>query len=89
METDHPGSGLGKALDILFGIHNHQVHVQRLARFASDGFHDGESKGDVGHETAVHDIQVEEVGIAVDNFHILLQVQEIRGQNGGCYLYHL
>ena len=52
----HHGSQPGGALNILFGVHHHVMHVKRLLAFAGHGLKDRESERDVWHEHAVHHV---------------------------------
>ena len=89
METDHAHARYrSKALHILFRMYNHQVHVHRFFRPLGYSFHHRETKGDIGHKSAVHHVQVEEIGVPVHYKNVLFQMQEIGRQDGGCYLYH-
>lgn len=71
--------------DELLGLHDHQVDVERFAGGPGHGLHNGETERDVGHEYAVHDVEVEPVAFAfVEHFDVALQVGEIgREQRGG------
>ena len=55
------------------------MHIQRLLDDGADGLKDGEPEGNIGHEDAIHDVDVEPVGLAlVDEAHVLLQAKEVR-----------
>lgn len=74
--VDLQGSQLA---DELHRIYDHQMHIQRLLDDGADGLKDGEPEGNIGHEDAIHDVNVEPVGLAlVDEAHVLLQAKEIR-----------
>ena len=61
------------------GENDHQMHIQRLLDDGADGLKDGEPEGNIGHEDAIHDVNVEPVGLAlVDEAHVLLQAKEVR-----------
>ena len=77
VKTDIGGTQLGKTFHILLRVHYHQVHVQRFPGHPGHGFHHRKSEGNVGHENAVHDVQMDNVGILVEHFHIFFQMQEI------------
>ena len=65
-------------VDIALRLDDHEVSVERFVAYLFNGFDDGKSEGDVGHEHAVHDIEVEPVGLtAVDHFEIRFQVAKI------------
>ena len=85
METDHRGARFREALHVLLRMDDHQVDVHRLLRFPRDGFHHRETEGDVRDEGPVHDIEVEEVGVCVDRLNVLVEMEEIGGQDGRGY----
>ena len=79
------GAEVGEGLDVAVGIHNHQVHVERLLRMARNGFHHGHAKTDVGHKHAVHDVEVKPLGgRGVHQFHVALEVGEIGRKKRRC-----
>ena len=59
MEADEGGPRFGEALHILFRVYDHQVHIQGLSGLSGDSFHHRKSEGNIGHESAVHDVQME------------------------------
>ena len=59
METDEGGSRLGEAFHILFRVYDHQVYIQGFFGLLGYGFHHRKSEGDIGHESAVHNVQME------------------------------
>ena len=62
----------------LLGLHNHEVHVERLLANARHMLQHGKAEGYVGHEDAVHDVDVEPVGTAlVEPLHLGLEIGEI------------
>ena len=77
MEAYVLGTRLGKALHIVLRMHDHQMDIQRLPGQLSYGFHHRKPKGNIGHESAVHNVQMEEIGILIHHFHIFLQMQKI------------
>ena len=53
-----------------FGLHHHQVYVQRHGRHALERFHDGQADRDVGDEPSVHDVDVQQIrASALDGAH--------------------
>ena len=48
----------GELMDELHRLDDHQMHVQRLADVRTDSLEDGEAKGDVGDEDAIHHVDV-------------------------------
>ena len=64
-------------------VNNHQVDVKRLLANLGDGLKNGKSETDVGHENAVHDVEVEPVGFTtVNHINILGQVGEVSRKEG-------
>ena len=61
---------------------DHQVDVERLLRVRADGAHDRRADGDVGHEVAVHDVDVDPVGAGgIDGADLLAERGEVGGEN--------
>ena len=62
---DVEGDGLRRrgdeAVDVAEGLIDHEVHVERQVGDAPPGSHDIRAEGEVGHEVAVHDIEVQAV----------------------------
>ena len=79
------GACLGEGRKIAFRLDDHQMHVERLCCRAADGLQHERTDGDVGHEAAVHHIDVDPVGAGrVDGADLLAQSREIRGQHRRC-----
>ena len=85
VETDHLRPHLGKALDVFFGMDDHQVYVHRFFRFLCNGLDDRKAERDIGHKGPVHHIQMEKVGIPIHHFHIFFQMQKIGRKHRGSY----
>uniref|UniRef100_A0A0N5A6Y4 Beta-galactosidase n=1 Tax=Parastrongyloides trichosuri TaxID=131310 RepID=A0A0N5A6Y4_PARTI len=63
---------------------DHQVHVERQGRVRAQGLHHVRADGQVGHEMAVHDIDVDPVGARrFKRADLLAQAGEVAGQDGG------
>src|SRR5438094_592594 len=76
-------SSLREGLHVTLGLYDHEVHVERLRGTAAHCFDDGHPEGDVRHESAVHDVDVDPVGArAVHGAHFLAEPAEVRGKNG-------
>ena len=61
---------------------DHQMHVERFFRVRAERLHHGRSDGDVGHEMAVHHIDMDEIGACLlDGLDFRAQSREIGGQN--------
>ena len=81
VESDDVGARLGEGLEVLLRLHDHQVDIQGFLGFLLDGLHHGDAEGNVGHESAVHHVAVEPVGLAaVDHLDVSFQVEEVGGE---------
>ena len=56
------GAGLGKGGEIALRLDDHQMHIERLSCVASHRFDDDRPEGDIRHEAAVHDVDMNPVG---------------------------
>ena len=71
----------GEVTDVAIRSLDHEVHIQRFLGMASDGLDHRHAKADVGHEHAVHDIDVMPIRLAVlDDFDVATKVSEISGE---------
>ena len=78
MHVHHVGSQGFDLFGELARIDNHQVYVKRLFAYLRNGLQHGESETDVGHEDAVHHVEVEPVGLtAVNHVDVLGQVGKV------------
>ena len=74
----HHGAELGSLLNVIFRMLNHEVYVKGLGAHLAHGFEHRESERDVGHEDAVHHVEVKPVGLTlVNHFYVALQVNEV------------
>ena len=72
------GTRLFEVVYITAGVHNHQMHIQRLAGMFLNMFHHGLSKTDVRHKHTVHHIHMQPVAFArVEHLYVALQVAEV------------
>ena len=62
VHRDHGGAGGRERLDVPIGIRDHQVNIERHGGHAPDRRNDRRPDGNVRHEVAVHDIDVNEIG---------------------------
>ena len=62
VDGQHVRTGIDEGRDVLIGIGDHQMHVQRQFGRLPDGFHDWRADGDVRHEMAVHHVHMEQMG---------------------------
>lgn len=89
MKPYAPRPCVAETLHVFLRVNNHQMHVQGFVGVLSECFHHGESERDVGHERAVHDIDMEEVGFAaVDALNLTLEVAEVGTKDRGCNSVH-
>ena len=66
---------------VVVRVVEHQVHVQRDGRDPVNGAHHRRANRQVGHEVAVHHVDVQQVGAAaLDGGDVLPERREIRGQ---------
>ena len=78
VHVHHHGTELGSLLNVIFRVLYHKVDVEGLGAHLAHGFYHREAERDVGHEDAVHHIEVEPVGLTlVNHLYITLQVNEV------------
>ena len=76
------GAGFGEGFEIRIARRDHQVHVERLFGVRPDRFDDVRADGNVRHEMAVHDVDMDPVGAGgIDRAHLLAQFREIGGED--------
>src|SRR5882672_736329 len=77
---------LVKSFNIVFRMHNHQMHVQRFFGVTPDSFHYGNTEGNVRDKYAIHHVHMDPVGLAlIDHTDFLIQAGKITGQYGRRY----
>ena len=79
MEAYQVRSAFGESFDVLVRIDDHQVDVHRDGHGLGDSLHHRKPERDVRYETAVHHIDVDQVGVPVDHPDVRLQIEEIAG----------
>jgi hypothetical protein len=89
MDRDDVRSRLGKGVEEIVDRRDHQMHVEWLGRVRPERLHHRGANGDVGHEMAVHDVDMDPVGPGhVDGADFLAQPRKIGRQdrrgNQGC-----
>src|SRR5919202_1057290 len=63
---------------------DHQMRVEALAAIRPDRFHDVWTEGDIGHETPVHDVEVDPVcARLIDGKHLPSELGEVSREKGG------
>ena len=79
VKGEHVRPGVGVGLGELRGIGDHEVNVERPLGGPSYGSDQGRTQGEVGHEVAVHDVQVQPVAAGLlDRLDLGAQVREVR-----------
>ena len=90
VDGHHVGAGVGHLTDEFLRFDDHQVHVRGLVADAAEGVHDREAEGDVGDEDAVHDVDMQPVGLtAIDHLHVAAEVHKVgRKERWGYEMVH-
>ncbi len=79
---DEIGARLGESPDIGVDRFDHQMRVERAGGVWAQRLHDSRAEGDVGHEMAVHHVEMKPIGAGGDDIaHFLAEPGEIRGEN--------
>ena len=77
-------AGFGEVGNVLFRLDDHQVNIQRLLRHRTERLDDQWADGDVGHEAAVHDVDMDPVSAGlIHGFHLVAETCEIGRQMDG------
>ena len=78
VEGDRVRAGGDEALDVARRLGDHQVRIDRQLGQAPDGRHDVRPEGHVGHEVAVHDVEVQAVDAgALELAHHPIEIAEV------------
>ena len=78
MRVHHVSAKGFDLLSELARVNNHQVDIKRFLANLGDSLKDGKSETDVGHENAVHYIEVEPVGFTtVNHVDVLCQIGKV------------
>ena len=78
MHGDDVGAGLGEGFEIGIAGRDHQMHVERLLGERAQRLHHVRADGDVGHEMAVHHVDMDPVGAGgLDRADFLAQFGEV------------
>ena len=59
MKSYEVGTGIGKARGERKRIGYHQMSIKRHLSDRTDALYQGRANGEIGHEVAIHDIQVQ------------------------------
>ena len=82
MHGDDVGAGFGEGFEIRIARRDHQMHVERLLGVRPDRFDDIRPDRNVGHEMAVHDVDMDPVGAGgIDRAHLFAEFCEIGGED--------
>ncbi|OJU11012.1 MAG: hypothetical protein BGN86_09675 [Caulobacterales bacterium 68-7] len=81
---ENVGARLAIGLEVGIDRGDHQVHVDRDLHVWLQRLHHHRADGDVGHEVAVHDVDVQPVGAGgLHGPNLFPEAREIRRQDGG------
>ena len=82
MHRDDVGTGLGEGFEIGIARRDHQMHVKQLVAVRTQRLHDIRADGDVGHEMAIHHVDMDPVGPGlVDRAHLGAEIGEVGGED--------
>ena len=86
MDRNPIGAGIGEGGNVLVGILDHQVAVERNIHSLAQRRDHRRPDGNVGHKVTIHHIDMEQGGATSHrSVGILSQAGEIGRQNGRCY----
>ena len=84
MDGDDVGAGLGEGVEERVDRRDHQMDVERLGGVRAERLHHRRADREVGHEMAVHHVDVDPVGAGlVDRAHFLAEPGEVGGEDRG------
>src|SRR5215510_4931270 len=79
------GAGLDKFIKEEVWVRDHEMSFELQRRQVSERLHDRRSHRNVGHEMAVHDVDVNAVGSGLSRFvDLRRKMAEVRGENRWC-----
>lgn len=80
---------LGKLVDKLPRLNDHQMHVERLLTDGAYRLNDGKAKGEIRDKYTIHHVNVEPVALTlVDHRDLVGEMQEVSTEEGGRYNSH-
>ena len=83
LDRDNGGAGARKVVHVKLGLHDHQVDVQRQARYLTHSGHDEGAKRDIRHEVPVHHVEMDVVDAGLlGRANLLAQARPVGGKNG-------
>ena len=71
------GAGVGEVVEQLTGVVDHEVAVEEEVGALAQRLHDGRADREVGHEVAVHHVDVEQVGLGGDALDLVAEPREV------------
>ena len=84
MNGDRIGACLDECADVLARIFDHQVRVERQLRDFADRLHHRDADRQIGHEMAVHHVEMDRVGAGCfDLANFVAESSEVSGENRG------
>ena len=85
VNRDDVSAGLGEGGEERIGRRDHQMDVEGFLGVRAQRLHHIRPDRDVGHEVAVHHVNMDPVGAGgVDRAHLLAELREVGGENGRC-----
>ena len=88
MERHDVESRLGELLEERLGGLDHEVAVQGTVGVGPQGSDHHRAEGDGRYEVPVHDVDMDDFGMLVDELDLIGQVREVGGQDRGGELPH-
>ena len=83
MDGDDVGACLREGVEEAIDWRDHQMDVERFLRVRAERLHHNGADGEVGHEVAVHHVDMDPVGAGlVDRAHFIAEFGEIGGKDG-------
>ena len=84
VHVHHHRTEFGGLLDILLGVHYHEMHVESLGAFLCHGLEHRETEGYVWHEHSIHHVEMQPLCLtAVYHFNVAVEMQKICCQQRG------
>jgi hypothetical protein len=78
------GAGAREVLQVALRLHHHQMDVERLRGRLAHRRHDEGPEADVGHEAAVHDVDMDPVrSRRVNGTNLLGEAADVSGEDRG------
>lgn len=69
---------LGERSKVALGLKDHEMHIEGFRGRSPDGLQHHRPYGDIGHEPAIHHIDMDPIGAcSIDCSHLLAEAREI------------